>query len=73
MKVNDINDHPPVFTSNVYTAVLSEAAPLGSFVAAPLAVDADSGVNSNIYYSIVEGNDLQWFEIQHESGLITTR
>ena len=27
-----------------------------SFVAAPLALDEDTGVNSNIYYSILEGN-----------------
>ena len=30
-------------------------------------------MNSNIYYSIVEGNNLQWFSINHHSGLITTR
>ena len=71
--VNDINDHSPVFTESVYTAVLPESAPIGSFVSAPLAVDEDSGVNSNIYYSIISGNDFQWFDIQHSSGLITTR
>ena len=71
--VNDINDHPPVFTEDKYHATLTESAPIGSFVAAPSAEDEDTGMNSNIYYSIVEGNNLQWFSINHHSGLITTR
>ena len=54
--VNDINDHAPVFTENTYTAILTEGAAVGSFVASPLAVDEDTGVNSAIYYSIVKGN-----------------
>ena len=54
--VNDINDHAPVFTEDTYTAVLTESAAIGSFVASPLAVDEDTGVNSNVYYSILEGN-----------------
>jgi hypothetical protein len=33
--VIDINDHAPAFQQEVYTATLSEAAPVGSFVAAP--------------------------------------
>ena len=48
--VNDVNDHAPQFTATLYTAVLDEAAVIGTFVAAPLAVDQDTGVNSNIYY-----------------------
>ena len=63
--VNDINDHPPVFTEEEYTATLTKSTAIGSFVASPLAVDEDTGVNSNIYYSIVEGNYLQWFNIHH--------
>ena len=53
--VNDINDHSPVFSLDTYTAVLTESASIGSFVASPLALDEDTGVNSNIYYSIVQG------------------
>ena len=64
--VNDINDHAPVFTEDTYTSVLTEGAAIGSYVAAPLALDDDTGVNSNIYYSIVQGNDLQWFHIDHK-------
>ena len=56
--VNDINDHTPVFTEQTYRAVLTESSPIGSFVAAPLALDEDTGVNSNIYYSIVRGKKL---------------
>ena len=53
--VNDINDHAPTFTEQTYRAVLTESSPIGSFVAAPLALDEDTGVNSNIYYSILQG------------------
>ena len=56
--VNDINDHAPVFTESEYRAVLTESAAVGSFVSSPLAVDEDTGVNSAIYYSIVEGKSL---------------
>jgi hypothetical protein len=35
IQVIDINDHAPAFQQEVYTATLSEAAPVGSFVAAP--------------------------------------
>ena len=56
--VNDINDHAPVFTESEYRAVLTESAAVGSFVSSPLALDEDTGVNSAIYYSIVEGKSL---------------
>ena len=58
INVNDINDHAPVFTEQTYTAVLTESSPIGSFVAAPLALDEDTGANSNIYYSILQGKKL---------------
>ena len=56
--MNDINDHAPSFTEQTYRAVLTESSPIGSFVAAPLALDEDTGVNSNIYYSILQGKTL---------------
>ena len=58
ISVNDINDHAPSFTEQTYRAVLTESSPIGSFVAAPLALDEDTGVNSNIYYSILQGKTL---------------
>ncbi|CAG0913257.1 unnamed protein product [Notodromas monacha] len=73
IQVNDINDHEPVFEKSEYSATFSELAPVGTYVAGITATDEDTGVNSNIYYSIVSGNDHQWFDIDNVSGLVTTR
>jgi Cadherin domain len=71
--VNDINDHEPVFAKTEYSAVLSELAPVGTFVSSIIATDEDTGVNSNIIYAFVAGNEHRWFEIDENSGLVTTR
>uniref|UniRef100_A0A2K5L1I2 Protocadherin Fat 4 n=1 Tax=Cercocebus atys TaxID=9531 RepID=A0A2K5L1I2_CERAT len=70
--VNDINDHPPVFSQQVYRVNLSEEAPPGSYVSGISATDGDSGLNANLRYSIVSGNGLGWFHISEHSGLVTT-
>lgn len=71
--VNDVNDHEPVFEKSEYSAILSELAPPGTYVAGITATDEDSGVNAQIYYAFVSGNENQWFSINVDSGLITTR
>ena len=71
--VNDVNDHEPIFEKSEYAAVLSELVPVGSYVAGITATDQDTGINSNIFYAIVSGNDHQWFNMDAISGLITTR
>uniref|UniRef100_A0A1I8MY28 Cadherin domain-containing protein n=1 Tax=Musca domestica TaxID=7370 RepID=A0A1I8MY28_MUSDO len=71
--VNDVNDHEPVFEKSEYTAILSELAPPGSFVASIAATDEDTGVNALIFYDFVSGNNNQWFAIDSATGLITTQ
>lgn len=71
--VNDVNDHEPVFDKSEYSAILSELAPPGTFVASIIATDEDTGVNAQIYYDFVSGNNKQWFMIDSVSGLITTK
>ncbi|KFB39729.1 AGAP007924-PA-like protein [Anopheles sinensis] len=71
--VNDVNDHEPVFEKSEYSAVLSELAPPGTYVASITATDEDTGVNAQIFYEFVAGNHEQWFRIDPTSGLITTR
>uniref|UniRef100_A0A8C3SY76 FAT atypical cadherin 4 n=1 Tax=Chelydra serpentina TaxID=8475 RepID=A0A8C3SY76_CHESE len=70
--VNDINDHPPVFGQSVYRVNISEEVPPGSYVKGLSATDCDSGLNANLKYSIVSGNELGWFCISEHSGLVTT-
>lgn len=71
--VNDVNDHEPVFEKSEYSAVLSELAPPGTYVASISASDEDTGVNAQIFYDFVSGNTKQWFKIDPVSGLITTQ
>lgn len=71
--VNDVNDHEPVFEKSEYSAVLSELSPPGTYVAGITATDEDTGVNAQIYYAFVSGNDRNWFDMNTDSGLITTK
>ncbi|ALC39766.1 ft [Drosophila busckii] len=71
--VNDVNDHEPVFEKSEYAVVLSELTPQGSFVASITATDEDTGVNAQVHYEILSGNELQWFSIDASTGLIVTR
>ena len=71
--VNDVNDHHPEFERKSYHSDLSEFSPVGSFVAALTALDNDTGINAEISYFITSGNDRDWFTINKDTGLITTK
>ncbi|XP_051755860.1 protocadherin-18-like isoform X2 [Ctenopharyngodon idella] len=52
--VRDVNEHPPIFQSKTYSAMLSETTALGSFVLTVRATDADATDNNKrIWYSIL--------------------
>ncbi|XP_077984581.1 protocadherin Fat 4-like [Glandiceps talaboti] len=70
--VTDANDHDPEFSQEVYTATLSELIPVGSFVVSLSATDLDTGLNAEIQYTITDGNELGWFDIDENTGLVTT-
>ncbi|XP_056103180.1 protein dachsous-like [Rhinichthys klamathensis goyatoka] len=54
LKVQDVNDNPPIFQSKTYSATVSETTAVGSDVLRVIAEDADvSPENSNITYSIL--------------------
>ncbi|KAJ8926394.1 hypothetical protein NQ314_021178 [Rhamnusium bicolor] len=78
VRVNGVLDREEISKYNLtvkseYSAILSELAPPGTYVAGITATDEDSGVNAQIYYAFVSGNENQWFSINADSGLITTR
>ncbi|XP_063048489.1 protocadherin alpha-3-like [Engraulis encrasicolus] len=56
IKINvlDVNDNNPVFSKTLYKAKVPENVASGATVLTVTATDADSGVNSEIMYSIVE-------------------
>ncbi|KAK6172202.1 hypothetical protein SNE40_015917 [Patella caerulea] len=73
IKINDANDHAPVFKQSQYSVSLPETSLPGSFVASVQATDQDSGLNSDLVYSIEDGNALNWFGIDSATGLITIK
>ncbi|XP_072256548.1 protocadherin Fat 2 [Pyxicephalus adspersus] len=75
VKVEDVNDHPPVFSQMVYTGHVMEKLPPYQPVIRVLASDQDSGKNQEVSYHIL-GNDTEeiheFFHINHKTGEITT-
>uniref|UniRef100_T1J1P1 Uncharacterized protein n=1 Tax=Strigamia maritima TaxID=126957 RepID=T1J1P1_STRMM len=69
--VLDINDNPPEFASRIYHASITESASPGSDVVRVLATSRDSGINAEITYSIVAGNEHGKFAIHPKTGVVT--
>jgi protocadherin Fat 1/2/3 len=68
--VQDINDSPPVFTSNHYASEISESESIGTSIIKLLATSNDIGINAEIFYSIIGGNDMKKFTIDRDSGIV---
>lgn len=66
--VADINDHGPVFSQSSYSFNVSEGEDVQSEIGAVQASDADSGQNSRLSYSIVNGD--RYFYIDRNNGKI---
>ncbi|XP_016363179.1 protocadherin Fat 4-like [Sinocyclocheilus anshuiensis] len=69
--VKDLNDNPPVFTSTNYIATVSENALIGTSVLQVWAKDADTGIHSQITYSLIAG-DIHLFYLETKNGTIST-
>ena len=73
VKLTDINDNGPdfIFPNSVnYSVNLSYLAEVDSIVATVIAVDPDKGVNAEIRFNIIEGNQENLFKIDTYSGEI---
>ena len=68
--INDINDTPPKFTKDHYTAEVLLPTYKDVIVARLNATDEDSGINTKLRYSISSGNEAGKFSIDHDSGEI---
>ncbi|XP_025106932.1 cadherin EGF LAG seven-pass G-type receptor 2-like isoform X2 [Pomacea canaliculata] len=75
ISVQDVNDNAPVFQLRSYDAAVSEEATIGQEVIRVLAVDDDEGVNAQVQYSIVSGNDGDAFQMNQNvnGGVITVK
>ncbi|KAM9225695.1 desmoglein-4 [Dugong dugon] len=76
VKVMDINDNPPVFTQNVYTASIEENSKANTLVVKLSATDADedSHLNSKIAYKIIsqEPTGAPMFILNRYTGEVRT-
>ncbi|XP_078140221.1 protocadherin Fat 3a isoform X1 [Centroberyx gerrardi] len=70
INLTDVNDNAPMFSRNLYTAVVSEDAAIGESVVQLTAEDVDSQVNGAILYSIVSGDRDNQFFIDPLGGVI---
>ncbi|XP_022221546.2 LOW QUALITY PROTEIN: protein dachsous [Drosophila obscura] len=75
LRITDVNDNPPEFEQELYHANVMEVADPGTSVLQVLAHDRDEGLNSALSYALAETPEThaQWFQIDAQTGLITTR
>ena len=66
--VLDINDNPPEFAYKTYYGTIPESEPIGTEIVRVLATSKDTGINAEISYSIVGGNEHKKFEINQKTG-----
>ena len=66
----DVNDNPPEFASRLYFASVKEDVLKETDVVRVLATSKDSGINADITYSIVAGNEARKFDIHPKNGMI---
>ena len=71
--LTDVNDNPPRFNQSQYDGYVNENAPPDTLVIDLEAVDIDSAKNSIIQYSIIGGSGKDFFAIDSETGVITTK
>jgi len=69
--VLDVNDSPPEFASRLYFATVDEDSSLGTDVVRVFAASRDAGVNAEITYSIIGGNEHRRFRVDPKSGTVT--
>ncbi|XP_069832321.1 protocadherin-23 [Dendropsophus ebraccatus] len=70
--IQDQNDNPPVFDQDHHTTWVLEGQAYHIDVTQVFASDADSGLNGQIDYSIVDGNENKAFIIDSRRGVLST-
>ncbi|CAN9500237.1 unnamed protein product [Ophioblennius macclurei] len=73
IRVQDINDNPPVFSDEPYVATVPEMANIGTSIIQVTARDADDptyGNSARLVYAITQGQDL--FSVDPQTGVLRT-
>ena len=71
VRLEDENDNPPEFARDEIDVYIEENRNPGELVSTIVANDPDEGYNAFIHYSLIDG-DLDFFEIDSRSGVLTT-
>ena len=73
VRIDDINDNPPVFNQSTYNIVVNESIAVGTMVIQVVATDMDADENGRVKYNITSGNDDNRFVIDESTGWIRVR
>ncbi|XP_077997938.1 protocadherin Fat 4-like [Glandiceps talaboti] len=73
VKLNDINDNPPVFESKYYSKTIPENSPFGTSITTVKATDKDEGSNAYVEYLITGGDGQHIFTIFQQNGTIISK
>ena len=66
--ISDVNDNAPSFNTPSIVATVPEDAAIGDVIITLQADDPDEGLNSELLYSIISGNEAGIFTIDNSSG-----
>lgn len=66
--ITDVNDNPPVFIRTPYKVEVSEGAAVGASILRVHSTDADEGLNGDIYYKLIDGDDSGKFFLDEATG-----
>ncbi|KFM69224.1 Fat-like cadherin-related tumor suppressor-like protein, partial [Stegodyphus mimosarum] len=70
ISVLDVNDNPPEFMNKMMYATVSESVPVGTEIIVVHATSEDIGINAEISYSIIGGDEQGVFEISAVTGQV---
>ena len=73
INVLDVNDNSPDFIQNPFVSQVSEIAVIDDVIVRAKAVDADTGSNAKLRYSLTSGNVDGYFQIRSNTGDIVVR
>lgn len=71
LTVADVNDNPPEFEFHQYRAAVPELDAPGTQLLRVRATSRDAGVNADVYYSLVGGDDRDDFAVDRATGVLT--
>ena len=70
VRISDVNDNKPVLSNTVSTITVPDTVTAGDFLYKFDAVDADSGLNSRLQFSL-GGSDSGSFRVEADTGVLT--